>query len=78
MRTPSLARPLAPLISRLAAPRAQVLGIDNGFVKVSRIGEDGLGDPNCTGWVRGRNISTIKRQAGLPDLGELAQVSGSR
>jgi uncharacterized coiled-coil protein SlyX len=42
---------------------------DTGFVSVRRVGSD------LTGWVRGRNISNIRREAGLQDLGELAQMA---
>ena len=42
---------------------------DTGFVSVRRVGSD------LTGWVRGRNLSNIRREAGLQDLGELAQMA---
>ena len=55
-------------------------GEEKAFVRVRRRGRDDDDEgeaaaPQPEGWVRTRNVSKIQRQAGLPDLGELAQMA---
>lgn len=45
----------------------------NDYARVRHVG-DGA-DETAEGWVRVRNISKVERKAGLPDLGQFAQMA---